>query len=207
MADEDQKAADQSKEPAVADKPALDADALGVKIGAEVQRNMQVWLANAVKEQPVRAEPEPLDALEQVVSPVIHKTVGPHVQAATLIAASAADKADFYTVNDAEELSERNDSREEVERRFEALARVGRATPRIDIWHHLKGEQDKQFAERRRKKAEERQKARDEALDVEGVPRAKGSAPKGVPQTADEAYAVSQSGEGALDKKLEGVTF
>lgn len=208
MADEDKVEGKEPEKPVVDAKPTLDVDAIAQKAAQAATAGMVTWLREQQTQVPPPAREE--DALEQVMGPYIDKRVGGRVAQASLAAEAAADKADFYTVNDQEELADRSESKVEVERRFNALLAAGRPTPRGDIWNHLKGEQEKERSEKRRKKSEAREAARLEAGDegALGAPRVRGDVPKGVPGSSDAAYSLLESkGSEGLDKALEGTAF
>ena len=183
------------EKPVVAPAPVLDAEALGKQI-AEAARGA---VREAIANQPAEREPQPVDALEEVIAPYVQKATG----RANLLAALAADKADFYTIEDAEDLAERLHFKEEIEKRTLGNASVGRALPRIEVFRHLKGEQEAKVAEFRGK----RKKAREDRVRNEGQDEGGGALPReGVRHiTVDHAYDLQAQGK--LDESLADKAF
>lgn len=189
---------------AAADK-ALDREALGRAISEQVSAQV----AQVLQNQPPPGEParpvqgQAVDALGEVIEPYVQRGSA----RATLIAQMAADKADFYTAADPDDLAERLEYKEEVEKRALALAAAGRALPREDIFKHLKGgEKFEEFAEKRSKrKAQREQRARDEGGDhgAEGAPRGREGALSYV--TAETAHELQ--GKAKLDEFLNDKEF
>ena len=188
--------------PVVPVVPTLDMDALGKVIGEQVQRGMATALAQPrAVEEPAAPAPEE-DAFESVVNPVIDKRVGRALAQSNFAAQAAADRADFYTVSDADELAERIEYKDEVEKRFTVLARAGHAMPREDILKHLRGEKLDEFATKRAARRKTREDAARDLTDVEGGPRPRGSQQD---FTVERAYTLSS--EDKLSKVLEDKMF
>ena len=184
--------------------PAFDAEALGKTISTQVATQVAEALrtAPAHDPQPKAAEPQEQDALAQVLEPYVQRGTA----RATLIAQMAADKADFYTASDADELALRLEYKDEVEKRALALATAGRALPREDIFKHLKGEKEEEFFEKRAKRKAKKEREAADAADHggDGVPRVRGG---DVPNfvTADAAHELQ--GKGKLDSFLDDKSF
>lgn len=177
--------------------PAFDAEALGRTIAEASRAAIKDGLAEAAAAhapQPVQAEP---DALESVIAPYVNK----RTSQAMLVAQLAADKADFYAIDDSEGLAERLHFRDEIEKRAMDLARNGRPLPRVDIFNHLKGEQEEKVTEFRQK----RRKAREDRVQTDGQDFGGGSMPRDSVKTVsgEQAYALQSEGklEGFLDDK------
>lgn len=191
------------EKPAAAAAPALDPEALGRTISEQVAAQV----ANALANQPGPAAPTvpagPTDALEEVIAPYVQRG-----QARTiLIAQLAADKADFYTEADPDELAERIAHKDEVEKRTMALAQGGRPWPRLDVYRHLKGEKETEFAETRAKRKAAREKrALEEGGDhgADGVPRTRGG---DFPALVTAEAAHDLQGKGKLDEFLGDKSF
>ncbi len=187
---------------AVAAAPAFDAVAMG-KIVADAARDAVKANLDANPPPVVRtAEPlaESADALEQVLAPYINK----RANAGILIAQLAADKADFYSEADPEVLSERLHFKDEVEKRALGLAQAGRALPRMDIFNHLKGEQETKVSDFRGA----RKKAREDRVRLEGGDHGGGAPSRdGAPRlvTAEHAYDLQSTGK--LDEALSDKAF
>lgn len=199
MPDEDEKV--EEKKPEAPVVPAFNAEEFGKQIAAQTAQQV----AQALQSQP-QGEPAPAvseDALEQVLSPYINRATGK----AALIAQLAADKADFYTVADPDELEDRISLKDEIERRTLALAQAGRAMPRKDIYDHLKGgEKFDEFADKKAKRKAAREKrALEEGADHggEGAPRFRGGEPAYV--TVEHAHDLQ--GKGKLDEFLNEKHF
>ena len=192
-------------EPQVPTPVTLDTKALGEAISSQVAASVKEALQNAPAREPAHREPEvaqPQDALEAVLEPYLAKGSA----RATLIAQLAADKADFYTMADTNELEDRIAYKDEVEKRTLTMAQAGRPLPRLDIFRHLKGEKEDEFFERRNKKrAKLEERARQEGLDhgSDGVPRQRG----GEPAFVDSDHAYKLQGEGKLDTMLGDKQF
>ena len=126
--------------------PALDAEALGKQIAEAARGAVREAIANQPAAQP--HVDQAVDALEEVIAPYVQKATS----RANLVAALAADKADFYAIDDPEDLAERLHFKEEIEKRALGMAQAGRALPRLDIFRHLKGEQEVKVQEFRGKR-------------------------------------------------------
>ena len=176
--------------------PVIDAEAIGRRAAESASQAVRDILGR-------QAEPAPaVDALEEVVAPYVDKRVGRGI----LIAQMAADKADFYSVDDPEELALRQNLREEVEKRALALANNGRAMPRQDIYNHLKGEKETEVSEFRQKGRKIREdRARNEAGDEGGM----GGGPRGsgMPRHVSVDQAHDLQGTGKLDEFLGDKSF
>ena len=182
--------------------PAFDAEALGKTISGQVASQVAEALRLAKPDEPTKAEPETQDALAQVLEPYVQRGTAK----ATLIAQMAADKADFYTASDPDELALRLEYKDEVEKRALALASAGRALPREDIFKHLKGEKEEEFFEKRSKRKARKEREAVDAADHggDGVPRVRGGdAPSFV--TSDAAYELQ--GKGKLDEWMGDKSF
>ena len=202
MADEEKVAASDALVAAAA-VPALDMDALGKVIGEQVQKGMATVLAQPrqVEELVVPAPEE--DAFESVVNPVIDKRVGKAIAQSQFAAQAAADRADFYTISDADELAERMEHKDEVEKRFTVLARSGHAMPREDILKHLRGEKLDEFAAKRATRRKVREDAARDLTDVDGALRPRGGQSQDF--TVERAYTLAS--EDKLSKVLEDKMF
>lgn len=163
----------------------------------------QAALAEGERQRRAAEAVQPQDALEQVLEPYVTK----RTSRAELIAMLAADKADFYTVDDPDELSDRIGLKAEIEKRADALARGGRPIARKDIYDHLRGgEKFEEFAEKRAtRKAKRDQMARD-AQDhaADGVPHGKSD---GGPSYVDENAAYDMQDKGKLEGFLGDKRF
>ena len=191
----------EGQEPAKAPAPAFDAEALGKQISDAVRGQVKQALD---EHQPAPYQPpvqhQPTDALEEVMAPYINKQTG----RATLIAMLAADKADFYAVEDVEVLAERLHFKEEIEKRSLNYANGGRPMTRQDIFNHLKGEEEAKVQEFRSK----RRKAREDRVAQEAEDHGGGAIPRDGQVklvTADHAYELQ--GAGKLDSALEDKAF
>lgn len=200
MADEDKVEGQDDKVVVPAAAPALDMDALGKVVGDQVRAGMQQVLAAQPPREEAVVEP---DAFESVVNPVIDKRVGKALAQANFAAQASADRADFYTTSDPDELAERIEYKEEIEKRFDAMARVGRAMPRVDLLNHLRGEKLDEFTSKRTKRKAAREDAARDLQDVDGAVRQRGG--QHFELTADRAY--SLQAEDKLDKTLDGKAF
>lgn len=181
--------------PAAPVVPALDPKALG----DQVSRAAQDAVRAALQAQP--RQDEPVDALEEIVAPIVNKRTG----AAVLMAQLAADQVDFYTVDDPEELALRLHFKEEIERRSVGLASNRRAMPRVDLYNHLKGEKEQEVADFRAKRRKVREnRARMEAGDEGG-----GAIPRegGMPRAASREEAYGLQADGKLDEFLSQKEF
>lgn len=184
--------------------PAFDAEAWSKKVAADTAAQVATAIANqpALQARPPVQE-EPRDALADVLEPYVTRATG----RSNLIAQMAADKADFYTGADGDELALRLEYKEEVEKRALGLANSGRALPREDIFRHLKGEKEDEFFEKRMKRKALREKrALEEGADHggDGVPRPRGG---GMPTYVDAAHAYELQGDNKLDKFLDAKEF
>ena len=169
---------------------ALDPEVLGKQIAQAAQDAVRSFVSQNPQDQ-TREPAAPVDALEEVVGPIVDRRAG----RATLIAQLAADKADFYAIEDTEELALRLHFKEEVEKRSMGLAQQGHALPRIDILRHLKGEQEDKLGEFRQK----RRKIREDRVRSEGGDEGGGAIPRegGMPRsvTGDAAYGLQAEGK------------
>ena len=199
MADDD-KVVEDPKEPVT---PPFDAAAIGKQAADAAMAQVRATLEAQPREPVQEPVHQPVDALESVLEPYVQRGAA----RATLIAQMAADKADFYTVADADELEDRIAHKDEVEKRALALATQGRALPREDIYKHLKGEKFDEFVERRTKrKALREERARNEGGDHggDGIPRSRGG---DSPAYISADRALELQGKGKLDESLEGKEF
>lgn len=179
--------------------PAFDAEALGKTISDAVATQVKTALA----EVPQAREPEvhqPTDALEEVLQPYVTKATN----RATMIALLAADKADFYAVDDPEVLAERLHFKDEIEKRTMGLAQTGRALPRKDVFAHLKGEEEAKIQEFRGKRRKAREDAARGAEDFGGGPMPREG---GLPRVLSADHAYELQGAGKLDEALAGKEF
>ena len=205
MVDDDKKTdgAQDDGKPKPEVKP-LDPEALGKAISDQVAAQVATALQTQADRPPAQpAQREPEDALGQVIEPYVRAGSAK----ATLIAQLAADKADFYTVSDPDELADRLAYKEEVEKRALALASAGRALPREDIFKHLKGEKEEEFFERKTKrKALKAKRAAEEGADhgADGVPRVRGGE---VPSFVDAGTAHDLQDKGKLEEFLGDKSF
>ena len=197
MADDDK--VQDGSEPKVEDKKPdvapFDANALGVTVANAAQAAVRDALASAAQPAP------PVDALEELVAPIVRK----HAGGAHLVAELAADKADFYTTEDAEDLALRFHFKDEIEKRAMGLASNRRAMPRLDIYNHLKGEQESkvtEFRQKRRKSREDRARA-----DAEDHGGSGGSREGGFPKSVSVDQAHDLQGSGKLDEFLGDKSF
>ena len=192
------------EEKVVSTTPAFDAEAWSKKVAADTAAQVAQAIANqpaSPARQPVAEEPR--DALADVLEPYVTRATG----RSNLIAQMAADKADFYTVSDADELALRLEYKEEVEKRALNLANAGRALPREDIFKHLKGEKEDEFFEKKQKRKAAREKrALEEGADHggDGVPRARGG---GMPTYVDSSHAYELQASKKLDDFLDAKEF
>lgn len=199
MADDVEKQVVDDKQP---DSPAFDAAAIGKQAADAAVAQVKATL-EAQPHQPESAVvQEPQDALAAVLEPYVTRATN----RSTLIAQMAADKADFYTVSDPDELEDRIFYKDEIEKRALGLAQSGRALPREDILKHLKGEKFEEVEKRRSvRRAKREERARQEGGDEGsgGSPRPRGGGETHV--TVDRAYGLQ--GEGKLDEFLDSKEF
>lgn len=181
--------------------PTFDAEAMGKQIADAVRGQVKAALDEHQPAPPYQPPvQQPTDALEEVLAPYVSK----QANRATLIAMLAADKADFYAVEDTEVLAERLHFKEEIEKRSMNYAQGGRPMTRADIFNHLKGEEETKVSEFRGK----RRKAREDRVHAEGEDMGGGAMPRqGEVRlvTADQAYALQS--EGKLDSSLDDKSF
>ena len=182
--------------PAAPAAPAIDPEVLG----SQIARAAQAAVRDAIAQS--QQAPPPVDALEEIVAPIVSK----HAGRAALVAQLAADKADFYAIEDAEDLALRLHFKDEIEKTSLALASNGRALPRVDIFKHLKGDQETKVAEFRQK----RRKARDDRAQTEAGDYGSGgggSHEPGMPKFVTKDTAYELQGSGKLDEFLGGKEF
>lgn len=180
--------------------PAFDAEALGRQIAEASRAAIKDGLAEAAAAHaPAQVPVQETDALEAVIAPYVNKRAGQ----AMLVAQLAADKADFYSIDDADGLAERLHFKEEIEKRALDLARNGRPLPRADIFNHLKGEQEDKVQEFRGK----RRKAREDRVRESGQDLGGGSLPRENVRVVSAEQAHELQGTGKLDEFLGDKSF
>ncbi len=165
-----------------------------------IRGEVQAELENFKKTQPVKLdEPkskEDGDQLRDVLSPYIE----PGINAATLEARTAKDYASFYRGNP----SVTAEQEAEVEKRFDALVKAGRATSRADIYDHMVGQEYKNDPAKFLEKQAERKK-----VDLEKASDASdfgvGALTRAKENALFENFADNSIED--MEKKLEGVTF
>lgn len=141
--------------------------------------------------QPVQQQPE-VDPVDKMLNPYLQ----PIRRAAALASESATDAAEFYTSHN--ELDK--GTRQEIEKRFKALAAAGIAFKREDILNHYVGENiDKEVDKRIASRSAAAARANDAASMVGG-----GSPDRGGQGQITDARSMTTD---ALGKALEGQSF
>lgn len=186
------------QKPPEAPKP-FDAEAFGKQVMEQTAQQVAAALARG--QEPPPATPQvPQDALAEIIAPYARQASA----RAELMAALASDKADFYTSGDPDDLAERLELKEEIERRSDVLARAGRALPRVDIMRHLIGEKAEEVVKKRQ---ERRAKRAAPAYDAQDLAADGVSNRPGPSSTLTMERAWDLASEDKLEKALENKAF